>query len=397
MGLQTFIDGAILPAAQLNQLQAGLLQSNSVTPLVLSGQGVQLTVAGSASINSLSVTLNTTTGSLSVTGVATVPTAANHDNSNLIANTAWVTTAISEITQTGVPYAPSSIAETGGTINGITIGLAVPAAAIFTSAQANTPTINDSSTHVATTAFVVGQAGIALPIIDGTATIGTSLLYARQDHVHASDTTKANLASPVFTGTPTAPTPTSGDVSLKLATTAFVNNAVASGGTFVAGSVAITGGTINNTSLGATTPSSAVFTTVGMNSLPTSSPTAGTNLLWNNGGVVCIASSSFGTGGSTSTTAFVRYGIIITTGSSYTALVTDNVILVNKGTGSATGITLPTGATTWQQITIKDMKGDAATHNITVTGTIDGGSSAVLNTNYASVDLLFNGTNWSIL
>lgn len=42
--------------------------------------------------------------------------------------------------------------------------------------------------------------------------------------------TKANLASPAFTGTPTAPTPTSGDNSTKVATTAFVQAAVAGGG-----------------------------------------------------------------------------------------------------------------------------------------------------------------------
>ena len=37
---------------------------------------------------------------------------------------------------------------------------------------------------------------------------------------------KADLNSPAFTGSPTAPTPTTGDSSTKLATTAFVNNAI---------------------------------------------------------------------------------------------------------------------------------------------------------------------------
>jgi hypothetical protein len=37
---------------------------------------------------------------------------------------------------------------------------------------------------------------------------------------------KANIASPTFTGTPTAPTPNLGDISTKLATTAFVTSAV---------------------------------------------------------------------------------------------------------------------------------------------------------------------------
>jgi hypothetical protein len=47
--------------------------------------------------------------------------------------------------------------------------------------------------------------------MDGTATVGTSLLFARQDHIHPSDTTRAPLASPTFTGDPKAPTPTAGD------------------------------------------------------------------------------------------------------------------------------------------------------------------------------------------
>jgi hypothetical protein len=41
---------------------------------------------------------------------------------------------------------------------------------------------------------------------------------------------KAPLASPVFTGNPTAPTPTAGDNDTSIATTAFVTSAVASGG-----------------------------------------------------------------------------------------------------------------------------------------------------------------------
>ena len=41
------------------------------------------------------------------------------------------------------------------------------------------------------------------------------------------DTEKAPLASPAFTGTPTAPTPSAGDSSTKIATTAYVQGEVA--------------------------------------------------------------------------------------------------------------------------------------------------------------------------
>ena len=67
------------------------------------------------------------------------------------------------------------------------------------------------------------------PEMDGTVAIGTSTNYARADHVHPSDTTKANLASPTLTGTPTAPTAAAGTNTTQLATTAFVNTAVTNG------------------------------------------------------------------------------------------------------------------------------------------------------------------------
>ncbi|WP_456723046.1 hypothetical protein [Bradyrhizobium sp. USDA 4350] len=56
----------------------------------------------------------------------------------------------------------------------------------------------------------------------GTAAVGTSTKWAHEDHVHPTDTTRAPLASPAFTGAPTAPTQTVGDNSAKIATTAFV-------------------------------------------------------------------------------------------------------------------------------------------------------------------------------
>lgn len=64
----------------------------------------------------------------------------------------------------------------------------------------STASADTNTTQIATTAYVVGQAASASPIMDGTATIGTSLRYARQDHIHPTDTTRAPVASPTFTG-----------------------------------------------------------------------------------------------------------------------------------------------------------------------------------------------------
>jgi hypothetical protein len=64
------------------------------------------------------------------------------------------------------------------------------------------------------------------PPMDGTAAVGTSTNFAREDHVHPSDTSRAPIASPTFTGDPKAPTPTVGDNDTSIATTAFVGTAV---------------------------------------------------------------------------------------------------------------------------------------------------------------------------
>jgi len=100
---------------------------------------------------------------------------------------------------------------------------------------APTATGGTNTTQIATTAFVtaaVTAAGGAtpsatLPIMDGVAAVGSSGQFARGDHVHPSDTSRAPLASPVFTGNPTGPTPTAGDNDTSLATTQFVQTEIA--------------------------------------------------------------------------------------------------------------------------------------------------------------------------
>lgn len=71
----------------------------------------------------------------------------------------------------------------------------------------------------------------ATPLINGVAAAGSGTAASADDHVHPTDTTRAALASPTFTGTPAIPTGTTGvtqsaaDSSTKIATTAFVTTA----------------------------------------------------------------------------------------------------------------------------------------------------------------------------
>ena len=65
---------------------------------------------------------------------------------------------------------------------------------------APTATAGTNTTQLATTAFVLGQSSSTTPVMNGTAAVGTGTTFARADHVHASDTSRAPLASPSLTG-----------------------------------------------------------------------------------------------------------------------------------------------------------------------------------------------------
>lgn len=62
--------------------------------------------------------------------------------------------------------------------------------------------------------------------VNGVTVIGANNLNEIQDEINRLDADKADLDSPALTGTPTAPTPTEGDSSTKIATTEFVADLV---------------------------------------------------------------------------------------------------------------------------------------------------------------------------
>jgi hypothetical protein len=88
------------------------------------------------------------------------------------------------------------------------------------------------------TTALPGAATVA-PLIDGTAAVGTSALYARQDHVHPTDTTRAPLASPALTGTPTVPTASVSTNTTQAASTAFVLGQAATATPLINGTAAV--------------------------------------------------------------------------------------------------------------------------------------------------------------
>ena len=97
---------------------------------------------------------------------------------------------------------------------------------------------------------------------------------------------KADIASPSFTGTPAAPTATAGSNTTQIATTAYVRGevtaATASLGTMStqnAGAVAITGGTLASVTITSATVNgnSVGSNSVGARTISTSAPSGGSN------------------------------------------------------------------------------------------------------------------------
>ena len=136
----------------------------------------------------------------------------------------------------------AGIAE-GSTANVGTVTNVSGTAPISVSNQTSTPTVSIaaasaqsagsmSSAHYSklegiAAGATANAATTTTPKMNGTAAVGTETAYAKGDHVHPTDTSRAPLASPTFTGTPAAPTATAGTNTTQIATTAFVQTAVA--------------------------------------------------------------------------------------------------------------------------------------------------------------------------
>jgi hypothetical protein len=156
------------------------------------------------------------------TGVPAAPTPATADNSTTLATTAFVKaqgylitnqtiTLSGDISGTGTGAITTTLPTVNsnvGTFQGITVngkGLVTGAVNMSYALASSVPSPSGTT-----------------PIMDGTAAAGVAVAYSRGDHVHPTDTTRAPLASPTFTGTPAAPTPATADNSTTIPTTAFV-------------------------------------------------------------------------------------------------------------------------------------------------------------------------------
>ena len=149
-----------------------------------------------------------------LTGSPTAPTQTTGDSSTKIATTAFVAAAISGI---------------GGAVDAM-----VYKGAIDCSANPNYPAADAGDTYkISVAGKIGGSSGVVVEVgdmvicqTDATAAGNQATVGSNWNVLQANIDIAVLFASPAFTGNPTAPTQTAGDNSTKLATTAYVDSAL---------------------------------------------------------------------------------------------------------------------------------------------------------------------------
>jgi len=159
------------------------------------------------------------------TGTPSGPTASPGTSSTQLATTAFVAAAIAALPATGVTSWNSRTGAVTLQANDLSaVGGALLASPVFTGTPTGpTAAPGTSTTQLATTAFVMSAIGGAGGVLSFNGRTGAVTLVAGD----ITNVGGALLASPAFTGSPTAPTAATADSSTLIATTAFVKAAIA--------------------------------------------------------------------------------------------------------------------------------------------------------------------------
>ena len=238
--------------------------------------------------------------------------------------------------------------------------------------RANIVTINTSNLLSLTSEITSLQANIsaANSAIATTNTNWQANAASQQVTLNGLTGTVATLApinSPTFTGTPTAPTPTSGDNSTKVATTAFVQTAVATAtgalgvgslGTQNYNTVLITGGTITG-SYGLNAATATHASTADSATTATSATTAG--YASTAGSATSAGSATYATSAGSATTA--THASTADSATFATTAGNGGVTSVNGNTGAVTIKGLGFAGETWHNVAGSRSLGVAYTNN----------------------------------
>lgn len=155
------------------------------------------------------------------TGTVTIPTASPGDNTTKAASTAFVTAAVAG-SVAGVASYNGRTGTVTATSGDITTALGYTPANVASPALTGTPTTTlaadgTNTSQIASTTFVQN----AIVLIKG----GVSVTYDTLQKLAAALILKADIASPTFTGVPSAPTAAGGTNTTQIATTQFVTSA----------------------------------------------------------------------------------------------------------------------------------------------------------------------------
>lgn len=129
------------------------------------------------------------------------------------------------LTASDVGALPDSYTAPVSSVNGQTGAVVLTAADVGAKPASYSAPVDSVNGQTGAIVIDIPDPSSSNPLMDGTVSIGSSDDYARADHRHPKDTSKANLASPTFTGTPKAPTAADGTNTTQIATTAFVQTA----------------------------------------------------------------------------------------------------------------------------------------------------------------------------
>jgi hypothetical protein len=211
----------------------------------LGGSLVSASTTGSAK----TWTLPNITGTLALlnspafTGTPTVPSPSLSDNSSQIPNTAWINVKgfsrwfgiYNATTNTFTSPNESALPTTYNYGDTFTVSVAGVGNPIYGGAYYNVGDVWTYGKVGEDDLFLLAtsiQTGTLSAYSSTTGTIATTdSVVSAISKLNGNIGLKANIDSPAFTGTPTAPTPTIGDDSTKIATTEFVQDAIATGST----------------------------------------------------------------------------------------------------------------------------------------------------------------------
>lgn len=229
------VDGIISEGGEPNVIETVKVNSSALTPDANKAVNILIeesTNNGKIKVNNSDVTIHglgsaayTATTAYDASGAAAAVLGTSSDSSTAKTVYGAIALANTKTSNTGTVTNVSGTAPISVTNQSTTPVVSISAAS--GSAAGSMSSAHYTKLEGIAAGATANEATTTTPKMDGTAAVGSETAYAKGDHVHPTDTSRAPLASPTFTGTPAAPTANAGTNTTQIATTAFVQTAIA--------------------------------------------------------------------------------------------------------------------------------------------------------------------------